>query len=148
MTINGVIYSRGSQNGINTVKSYNRFSYKNAVVIDADEMNISYNPPESINLLSIPTTGSASGSWIDVKDKVTPYNQAYYFIDGSGTGATFKLLYRPDANASGSMIAASYSDVTTQIIQTFEILNGQYMSVNTTGTSVNCMPKILFQDKN
>lgn len=46
MTITGLIYSRGSSNGANTVKSYNRFGSKNSVAIDAKSMGYMASPDE------------------------------------------------------------------------------------------------------
>lgn len=49
MTINGPIYSRGSSNGANTIKAYNKFSYKTLATIDADSMGKMYRDDDDGN---------------------------------------------------------------------------------------------------
>lgn len=144
MTINGVIYSRGSENGANTVKSYNRFGSRNSQSIVAGTTPTNLNPPEAIDMLGANATNSAIGSWIPISGKTQ--SDAYYFIDGSGGGAAFQLQYRPDSSYDGYMTAAAYTGASSNdVIQTFEVLNGEYRSVNTSGVSMSAMPKILLQ---
>lgn len=144
MTVNGVIYSRGSVNGANTVKAYNRFASKTMGELVAGTTPARLNPPEAINLLGANATAAATGSWIPISDRSN--FDAYYFIDGSGGGGAFTLQYRPDSTYSGYMVAAAYTGVTSgSVIQTFEVLNGEYRSVNNSGTSMSAMPQILLQ---
>ena len=144
MTIFGVIYSRGSENGANTVKARNRFASKTVSELIAETAPTNLNPPEAVDMLGANATGSSTGSWIPINGK--SQFEAYYFIDGTGGGAAFQLQYRPDSSYDGYMTAAAYTGVTSNdVIQTFEVLNGEYRSVNTSGTSMNAMPKILLQ---
>lgn len=144
MTIDGVIYSRGSVNGANTVKAYNRFAPKTMGELVAGTTPVRLNLPEAVDLLGANATAAATGSWIPISDKSN--FDAYYFIDGSGGGGAFTLQYRPDSTYDGFMVAAAYSGVTSSsVIQTFEVLNGEYRSINTSGSSMNAMPQILLQ---
>lgn len=144
MTINGVIYSRGSANGANTVKGYNRFASKTMGELVAGTTSARLNPPEAVNLLGANATAAATGSWVTISDKAN--FDAYYFIEGSGGGGAFTLQYRPTSSYVGYMVAASYTGVSSNsVIQTFEVLNGEYRSVNTSGTSMSAMPQILLQ---
>lgn len=49
MTITGPVYSRGSTTGANTVKAYNRFSYKTTGSIDAGDMGKMYRDDDDGN---------------------------------------------------------------------------------------------------
>ena len=146
MTITGVIYSRGSANGANTVRAYNRFSYINTGTIDAELQSQFLNSPQLINLSASAVTEANTGEWVDVNDQAGKYQTAAYYLNGSGSGFTSSLQYRPNSSSS-YMTVASYTGINSEVIQEFDILDGQYRHVGTSGTGLGYTPQILIQKK-
>ena len=134
MTITGPIYSRSATNGANTVRAYNRFTYKNIATINAEGMN------------KFPREGV-----FDEEDKI--FKSVYV---GSGTtvvvsGVTDYAIEVCDYNlvASGATVLTFLSGSTNigkmslaanDNISAFEALrtaNGDALSINLTGSVVS-----------
>ena len=132
MTITGPIYSRGTTNGANTVKSYNRFGSKNSKTIDAKSMgymaSLDEGYRESIKVsVAAGTTVLVSG----VNNKIIEVDS--YSLAASGA-CSVKFLSAAN-DVTGSMaLAANGTIVNTD--SSIKTGIGEALSINLSASAV------------
>lgn len=97
-----------------------------------------------MNLLTVNATGDITGAWIPFGAYRLGATKFYLFIDGTAGGGTITLRYRPAGSSSSGMIVKQYTNVTTNLMDPFEIPPGEVQVQISGSTTPNCMPEILY----
>lgn len=133
MAINGVIYSSGTSNGINTVKSYNRFGSRNSVTISAEEMGPMYPIDEGHRFpLSIATTGGTTVLVSGVTGRSIEVDN-YTVVASGATGVRF---LSGSTNITGPMSLAANGSVSANTDNGYlmKTASGESLSIASTST--------------
>ena len=78
-----------------------------------------------MNLLATNAIADILGQWIKFGAYRLGANKFYLFIDGSAGGGTVTLRYRPEGSSSSGMIVKQYTNVTTNLMDAFDIPPGE-----------------------
>jgi hypothetical protein len=66
-------------------------------------------------------------------------------ILGDHGGASYSLYWRPAGITDGTkMLLAKYIDVSTEVMQSIDVSDGEVQIVIAGGSGVNAMPKLVF----
>lgn len=132
MTITGPIYSRGSENGANTVKSYNRFGSNNLVTIAAGSMNYMASPDEGYReSISISVASGTTVLVSGISNKIIEIDS--YTIDASGSCAVKFLSDSTDITGPMTLGANGTISNASAFIKTGI---GEALSINLSASTV------------
>ena len=131
-TITGSIYSRGSQNGANTVKAYNRFDSKTLVVIDAEVVGYIPSDEGYENSIKISATSGTSVLVSGVSNR--QIEVLSYTVDASG--ATNIKFLSGSTDITGPMTMGA-NQVITNSEAGLKTGLGEALSINLTASAVN-----------